>query len=111
MAHEESSSTRPARSVQTPDTLTFLRQMAEALGLGGVKGVLAIQFGCDSGIPRVTITRLMTAEQQSAVVATLRQWDCELVVNGPVVDRSVSSGGAAGEPGVVTFASSHPREG
>lgn len=107
----EDSRTRPLDTPACPDTMTFMRQLAEAVGLGEVKGVIDMTFGCKNGIATVTVVRLMTKSQQAAVVATLRQWDCELVVNGPVFDRSVSPDGSASAAGLVSFPSSHPREG
>lgn len=105
------SRTRPADPPLCRDTLTFLQQLAEAVGLGDAKNVLEMSLGCEGGVPRVTVVRLMTQAQQGAVVALLRKWDCELVVSRPVLERRVSADESAPEWGSLSFPSSHPREG
>lgn len=86
--------------------------LVDALGLSGVKGILRMQIDCEGGrVPTVTIVRTITHEQAGASCALLKEWRCDLVPQGPAVERELRADGSVGEARTPASPSSHPREG
>jgi hypothetical protein len=88
------------------------KQLVDALGLTGVKGIVSMQITCEAGrMPTVTIVRSITHEQAGAACMALRSWNCELVPTRLATDREVRADGSVGEALPPPFPSLHPREG
>lgn len=79
----------PAETLQGAN---FCSQVLDALGLGGLKRITALQLEFDTAFVAVKVTQLITREQGSALAAVLRQRRWMMVGSPQVVGESTIAG-------------------